>query len=131
MTSDKPQAANGEKGKGSLEGLRVNVMTVVAAGIVLISTSITIGLYMSKLTTLEGRVELAERTKGEASATLSKLNQDLAILETRVRRAEDTQQEGAKKLDRIATNVEAIGEMVLIMCQTSARPGVTCRLMRP
>jgi chaperonin cofactor prefoldin len=112
----------------SVEGLRINVLTAVGGMIVLASTFTTVGLYMSKLATLETRIDLIERGRSDDKNSIATLKQDLAILETRVRRAEDTQQSDAKKLDKIGSTVEAIGEMVLIMCQTSARPGVTCRL---
>lgn len=121
------QELSTEKGKGTLEGLRVNVVTAVAAGMIVVSASITVGLYMSKLTTLEGRIDLAERSRNEAVAAQAKFNQDLAILEARVKSVEKDQSDAKTKLDKIAGTLEAIGEMVLIMCQTSARPGVTCR----
>ncbi len=114
----------------TVEGLKINVLTVVGGMTLLASLFVSVGLYMSRMTSVESRIDLVERSRVEDRNTITTLKQDLAILETRVRRAEDSQQEGAKKLDKIASTVDAIGEMVLIMCQTSARSGVTCRLRR-
>lgn len=131
MGTDEAKSEGEEKAvrHSSLEGLKVNFMTAMSAFALIASALITIGIYLAKLSGLEGRLDLAERARVEDKATLSSLKQDNAILEMRVKRAEEVRQADAARLEKISTTVDDIGRMVLIMCQTSPRPpGVTCRL---
>jgi hypothetical protein len=113
-----------------LEGLRVSFGTLVGGLGVLASIGISIGVFMSKQGSVETRIDLAERNLGDNKTGTSELKMNIALLEARLRQVELARSEDAKKLDRIETGMQAIGDMVLIMCQTTARPGVTCKLSR-
>jgi flagellin-like hook-associated protein FlgL len=125
-----PSQVEKVKPQSNVEGLKVSIGTVVGALGVIASAALSIGVYLSKQGAVEARIELAERNLGDTKNSVSEQKMTMALLDARVRGVEAARSEDAKKLDRIEANVQAIGDMVLIMCQTTARPGVTCKLSR-
>jgi len=114
-----------------LEGLKFSLGTVIGVVGVLASAGISVGVYTSKQGVVETRIADTERSLGDAKNVISELKMTVALMDARIRQVDNARAEDVKKLDDIASKLQGVGDMVLIMCQTMPRPsGVQCKLTR-